>query len=144
MSRAERGVLAGVSLLVLIWLPGTLASDVRGLRSDLRLSPAGRADARGPSAAAGTDLPLVRFAQSTIPSGAPYAVVRAGRWRERRLAAAREAGQAWTQFALAPRVQVGGRDAAWLLLFDSSPRAAGVSRPLRTWRFGQDWLVHRR
>lgn len=137
----QRKLLAGLSILVLIWLPGTFASDLRGLRSNLRLSAAERADARGPNAKAGTNLALVHFAQTEIPAGAAYAVVLGDRWRVRHLAAAREAGQSWTQFALAPRTEVGRASARWLLLLDSNPAGAGIAGARHEWRFGRDWLV---
>jgi hypothetical protein len=137
-------VLAGLSILVLIWLPGTLASDLRGLRSNLRLSASERSDARGPNAKAGTNLALLHFAQGEIPAGAAYAVVLGDRWRARRLAAAREAGRSWSQFALAPRTEVGRAAADWLLLLDSSPVRAGVAGARHEWRFGRDWLVQMR
>jgi hypothetical protein len=140
-SGARRGAALGLLLLVVAWLPGTLASDVRGLRSALRLSARSRAEATGPGARAGADLALLRLARATIPGRAPYAVLTSSRWRERRSAAAREAGTSWTQFALAPRVQVGRGAARWLLVLGSTPRAAGIARPLRAWRAGGDWLV---
>jgi hypothetical protein len=141
MRRAERAVLVALVLLVLAWLPGTLAGDLRGLRSNLRLSHAGRTDARGPAARAGSDLELVRLAQARIPAGASYAVVLGGRWRGPQLAAAREAGQSWTQFALAPRAQVARTRASWLLVLGSRPANAGILRARHMWRVGEDWLV---
>jgi hypothetical protein len=137
----HRMALAGVSLLVVIWLPGVLARDIHGIRANLRLSAAERAEVRGPSARAGSNLALVHIAQANIPAGEPYAVVLGGRWRGRHLAAAREAGRSWTQFALAPRFEVGPGAAAWLLILDSTPAAAGFSRPLHAWHRGRDWLV---
>jgi len=143
-SGARRAVLLGLLALIVIWLPGTLASDIRGLRSALRLSARARAEARGPGAADGSDLALVRLAQSRIPSGAAYAVWTTARWRARHSATARQAGGAWTQFVLAPRVQVGRRAAGWILILGASPRGAGVVRPLHEWRSGGDWLVELR
>ena len=138
-------VLIVLLLLGAAWLPGVLANDLRGLRSALRLSARERADYRGPAARDGTDLALLRVARVRIPAGAPYALVMAGRWKARHLAAAaaqaREAGTSWTQFALAPRVQVPRSRAAWVLIMDSTPQGAGFSRPLHAWRFGRDWLV---
>jgi hypothetical protein len=143
-SGARRAVLLGLLALIVIWLPGTLASDIRGLRSALRLSARARAEARGPGAQAGSDLALVRLAQAEIPPGEAYAVLTTARWRARHTAAARQAGGSWTQFALAPRVQVGRSSAGWLLILGSSPRGAGVARPLHAWRAGRDWLVELR
>jgi hypothetical protein len=143
-SGAQRAALLGLLLLIVLWLPGTLASDIRGLRSALRLSARARAEATGPGARAGADLALLRVARATIPAGAPYAMVTTRHWRERHSATARESGGSWTQFALAPRVQVSRRSARWLLVMDSSPSAAGISRPLHAWRTGRDWLVHTR
>jgi hypothetical protein len=140
-SGARRAVLVGLFALVVIWLPGTLASDIRGLRSALRLSAQERAEARGPGAQAATDLALVRLAQTEIPPGGAYAVLTTARWRARHTATAREAGGSWTQFALAPRVQVARKAAGWMLILDSSPRGAGIARPLHAWRSGSDWLV---
>ena len=131
----------GLFALVAIWLPGTFASDIRGLRSALRLSAQARADARGPGAQAATDLALVRLAKAEIPSGGAYAVLTTARWRAGHTASAREAGGSWTQFALAPRVQVARKAAGWMLILGSSPRAAGIARPLHAWRSGHDWLV---
>ena len=131
----------GLFALVAIWLPGTIASDIRGLRSALRLSARARADARGPGAQAATDLALVRLARAEIPPGGAYAVLTTARWRAGHTATAREAGGSWTQFALAPRVQVARKAAGWMLILDSSPRAAGIARPLHAWRSGHDWLV---
>jgi hypothetical protein len=140
----HRRALVALSLLAAIWLPGVVASDIRGLRANLRLSAGERADVRGPGATAGSNLALVHLAEARMPARAPYAVVLGGRWRGRHLAAAREAGQSWTQFALAPRVEVGRRQAAWLLILDSNPVAAGISRPRHAWHLGHDWLVQLR
>src|SRR4051812_17774736 len=126
-SGAQRAAVVGLFLLVVLWLPGTLASDVRGLRSALRHSARTRAETTGPGARAGADLALLRLARATIPAGAPYAVVTTRRWRERHSATARESGGSWTQFALAPRVQVAPTAAHWLLVMGASPRAARIS-----------------
>ena len=143
-SGAQRAAVLALLLLVVLWLPGTIASDVRGLRSALRLSARARAEATGPGPRAGADLALLRVARAVIPAGAPYAVLTTRRWRERHSATARESGASWTQFSLAPRVQVPRRAARWLLLLDASPRAAGIPRPLHAWRSGRDWLVETR
>ena len=107
---------------------------------------AAAADARGPGAAEGTNLGLVHAALRRIPGGAPFAIVRAGRWGSasspnRSLAFVWQAGQSWTQFVLAPRVQVAPGDAVWLLVRGADPAAAGIRHPLHAWRFGPDWLV---
>jgi hypothetical protein len=143
-SGAQRIAVLVLLLLVVLWLPGTLASDVRGLRSALGHSARTRAETTGPGARAGADLALLRLARATIPAGAPYAVLTTRRWREQHSATAREGGGSWTQFALAPRVQVTRRAARWLLVMDSSPQAAGVARPAHAWRTGRDWLVQTR
>jgi hypothetical protein len=143
-SGARRAVLLGLLLLIVLWLPGTLASDIRGLRSALRLSASARAEATGPGARAGSDLALLRLARTTIPAGAPYAVLTTRQWREQRSATARESGASWTQFALAPRVQVPRAAARWVLVLGSGPRAAGIPSPVHTWRLGGDWLVQTR
>jgi hypothetical protein len=141
----RRAALVVLLALVAVWLPGVLASDVRGLRSALRLSARARADARGPAARAGTNLALLHVAGIRIPAGAGYAIVMGGRWKGRHLAAKlaveREAGTAWTRFALAPRIEVARSRAAWVLVMDATPRGAGLARPLHSWRFGRDWLV---
>jgi hypothetical protein len=143
-SGARRAAFLGLVLLVAAWLPGTLASDLRGLRSSLRLSSATRAEATGPGARAGSDLALLRLARTTIPAGAAYAVLTTRAWREQRSGVARESGASWTQFALAPRVQVVRREAHWVLVLGASPRAAGIVNPVRAWRTGGDWLVQTR
>jgi hypothetical protein len=141
----RRAVLIALVLLIAAWLPGVLASDLRGLRSALRLSARARADYRGPRAGEGTNLALVDVARARIPSGAGYAIVMAGRWQPRhlpaRLAQAREAGTSWTQFALAPRLEVARSRARWVLVMDATPKRAGIARPEHAWRFGRDWLV---
>jgi hypothetical protein len=133
-----------VAVLTAIWLPGTIASDLRGLRDDRRLQHP--ADARGPAAAAGTDLALIHAARARIPKADDFAIVAGGRWHGRRLAGglqlAREAGASWTQYALAPRFQVAPGRARWLLVLDTTPAAAGL-QPRKVWRFGSDWLVQR-
>jgi hypothetical protein len=143
-SGARRAAVLGLLLLVVLWLPGTLASDIRGLRSALRQSARTRAETTGPGARAGSDVALLRLARATIPAGAPYAVLTTRRWRERRSATARESGGSWTQFALAPRIQVARREARWLLVIGSSPQAAGISGAAHAWRTGSDWLVQTR
>ncbi len=143
-SGAQRTALLGLLLLVVLWLPGTLAGDIRGLRSALRHSARTRAETTGPGARAGADLALLRLARATIPARAPYAVLTTRSWRRRRSATARESGGSWTQFALAPRVQVARGAARWLLVIGSTPQAAGIPRPAHAWRTGSDWLVQTR
>jgi hypothetical protein len=142
----QRALFFAVLLTALAWTPVALLSDIRGARSNLRLSARAAADARGPSATAGSDVALVHAAQQRIPRGQPFAIVRAGRWGSaarpnRSLAFAWQAGQSWTQFALAPRLQVAPRDAAWLLLRGASPAEADIRDVVGAWRFGEDWLV---
>ena len=146
----KRQGLAVIALLAvgLAWLPSTLLSDVRGARANARLSHDERRDARGPAAMAGTNLALTHAAQRLIPKDQPFAIVRSGRWGTdakptRRLAFVWQSGQAWTQFALAPRVQVEAGEASWLLVRDGSPTSLDFGRVIRSWRFGSDWLVER-
>ncbi|MDX6536575.1 MAG: hypothetical protein QOD37_916 [Gaiellales bacterium] len=143
--RNQLAFVAAISLVALAWLPGTLLSDVRGLRDNRRLSSTQAEDARGPSAAAGGDLALVRAARSRIPRGLSFAIERGGRWGSERapnraVAFAWQAGQSWTQFELAPRIQVAPADASWILMRDTAP----VGRVARSWQIGPDWLVQRR
>jgi hypothetical protein len=147
--RAQRGLIAAALLIAGVWAPQAVISDIRGARSNLRLSATQAAEARGPSALEGTNRELVRAAERRIPPGESFAIIRAGRWGSaakpaRPLAFAWQAGQSWTEFALAPRVQVAPRDAAWLLIRDQSPAAAGIRNPVRAWRVGEDWLVEER
>jgi hypothetical protein len=142
----QAALLAAVLLLALAWMPAALLSDIRGARANMRLSAAAAADARGPGAAEGTNLGLVHAAVRRIPGGAPFAIVRAGRWGSasspnRALAFVWQAGQSWTQFVLAPRVQVAQGDAVWLLVRGAAPAGAGIRHPVHAWRFGSDWLV---
>jgi hypothetical protein len=145
----QRALLLAVLAIGLACAPAALISDIRGARSNLRLSSLEASTARGPSARAGTNLGLVLAAQRLIPDHEAFAIVRAGRWGSaarpnRSLAFAWQAGQSWTQFALAPRLEVAPRDAVWLLVRDGSPSAAGVRDPVAAWRFGRDWLVEAR
>ena len=145
-TRLQGAVLVAVLLIALAWLPVALVSDIRGVRSNTRLSAAAAADARGPSATAGTNVGLVHAAQRRIPLGKSFAIVRAGRWGSdaspnRSLAFVWQAGQSWTQFELAPRLQVARANAAWLLVRGGGPSAVGIRHPARAWRFGADWLV---
>ena len=148
-NRVQLATVVVVSLLALAWLPSTLLSDVRGLRANLKLSSSQAADARGPAVTAGTNLALVHAAKSRIPELVPFAIVRAGRWGtdekpNRKVAFIWQSGQSWTQFALAPRIQVDPSEAAWILIRDASPAEAGFPHPARAWRFGRDWLVQAR
>jgi hypothetical protein len=145
----QRALLLAVLVIGLAWVPSALISDVRGASSNLRLSSLEASAARGPSAQAGSNLALVRAAQRRIPGHEPFAIVRAGRWGtaakpNRSLAFVWQAGQSWTQFALAPRLEVARRDAVWLLVRDGTPASVGVRHPVRAWQFGRDWLVEAR
>jgi hypothetical protein len=147
-NRAQAALVVLVLVVGLARLPFTLVSDIRGMRSDARLSAAAAAEARGPAAAAGTNIELIRAARKRIPSGAPFAIVRGGSWGtgsrpDRALAFVWEAGQSWTQYDLAPRLEVSASQARWLLIRDATPAAVGVPDPLHAWRFGDDWLVER-
>ena len=138
--------MAIVLLIVAIRLPFTLRSDVRGVQADEKLTPTAVAEARGPAAAAGTNIGLLRAAQARIPRAASYAVVRGGMWGtaehpNRAEAFVWESGESWTQYDLAPRVEVAQSKASWLLIRDARPEAVGVHAPARSWRFGTDWLV---
>jgi hypothetical protein len=148
-NRTQATLVAVVLAIVLVRLPFSLASDLRGARADARLSAAAVAEARGPAALAGTNIGLLRAAQARIPRRASFAIVRAGSWGtdahpNRARAFVWEAGQSWTQYYLAPRVETSTGRARWLLLRDVTPGAAGVRRPLHAWRFGSDWLVEQR
>jgi hypothetical protein len=138
-----------VLVTALARLPFTLERDIRGMRADGRLTATARAEARGPAAAAGTNIDLIRAAQLYIPHAAPFAIVRGGSWGtvtrpNRAVAFVWEAGQSWTQFDLAPRLEVSASRARWLLIRDATPGAIGVHDPLHAWQFGVDWLVERR
>jgi hypothetical protein len=92
---------------------------------------------------------LLRAARTHIPRGAPFALVRGGRWGtaarpNRSQAFVWESGESWTQYYLAPRVEVAAIDARWLLIRDASPATVGVRSSRHTWRFGSDWLVELR
>jgi hypothetical protein len=134
-----------VLALTVAWLPHTLAADLRGLRHDLGLPDS--ADARGPAAAAGTDLDLIHAARARIPKDADFAIAVGGRWVGRRLPGglqlARQAGASWTQYSLAPRFQVDRATARWLLVLDATPASLGL-RPRWALRSGRDWLVRLR
>ena len=145
-NRNQLAFVAAISLIALVWLPGTLLSDARGLQANRRLSPAQAEDARGPSATAGSDLALVHAARRQIPRGLSFAIERGGRWGSdrrpnRAVAFVWQSGRSWTQFELAPRIQVAPADASWILMRDTAPAGARVAR---TWRLGPDWLVERR
>jgi hypothetical protein len=140
--KARQGALAALALLIAGRAPGTLAPDIRGFVADARL---GHPDqVRGVAATAGMNLRLVLAARRLIPRGSAYAIVFAGRWTPGRERGAvpkqREAGEAWTQFTLAPRLAVPASDASWLLVRGASPASLGI-RAARVWRFGDDWLV---
>jgi hypothetical protein len=142
-------ILAVLIALGLLWLPLTLQDDIAGARADLRVSAGDRSYARGPLATAGSDLPLVRAALARMPRHASFALVRAGRWGtdghpNPRESFVWEAGASWTQFTLAPRVEVSRNRAAWLLVRDARPSELGIIRNLHEWRFGDDWLVQLR
>jgi hypothetical protein len=144
-NRNQLAFAAALSLIAIAWLPGTLLSDLRGLRDNRRLSSAEAEDARGPTAAAGGNLALVRAARRQIPPRLSFAIQRGGRWGSARapnraLAFAWQAGQSWTQFELAPRIQVAPDDATWILMRDTAP----PQRFAHAWRIGPDWLVQRR
>jgi hypothetical protein len=148
-NRHQTAFVAAISLIALAWLPSTLLSDVRGLRDNRRLSSSQAEDARGPNAAAGTNLALVHAARSRIPRGRAFAIQRGGRWGtdrapNRAVAFVWQSGQSWTQFELAPRIEVAPRNADWILMRDTAPSGAGHARLVHAWRVGPDWLVQRR
>jgi hypothetical protein len=148
-NRTRLILVAAMLAIGVAWLPVTLRSDIRGARSNLELSPAAAADARGPSAAAGTNIALVHAARERIPEGETYAIVRGGRWGStarptRSLAFVWQAGESWTQFSLAPRVEVDPAVADWILARDADPRDLGFAHPAATWSFGPDSLVKTR
>jgi hypothetical protein len=142
-------VVAVVASLALVWLPIVLHDDVAGAAANGRLSGAAAAFARGPGATAGTNLRLVRAALARMPEDASFSLVRGGRWGsathpDRRTLFVWEAGESWTQYVLAPRLEVAPSAASWLLIRDSTPAAVGVGHPRAVWRFGTDWLVRLR
>jgi hypothetical protein len=148
-SRIQAALLLLVLATALVTLPSTLRSDVDGMRADGRLSATAASEARGPDARAGTNIALIRAARARMPRGASFALVRGGRFGSdahpaHALAFVWEAGQSWTQFALAPRLEVAPGRAGWLLIRDATPASAGVRDPLHAWRFGHDWLVEQR
>jgi hypothetical protein len=148
-SRTQAVVLLLVLVTALVTLPSTLRSDVNGMRADARLSATAASEARGPAASEGTNIALIRAARARMPRGASFALVRGGRFGSdahpvHALAFVWEAGQSWTQFDLAPRLEVAPRQAGWLLIRDATPAAEGVRNPLHAWRFGHDWLVEQR
>jgi hypothetical protein len=148
-SRTQAVLVVLVLVTALARLPFTLERDVRGMRADGRLTAAAKAEARGPAAAAGTNIDLIRAAQLYIPHKASFAIVQAGSWGtaarpNRAVAFVWEAGQSWTQFDLAPRLEVPASRARWLLIRGATPGSVGVRRPLHAWQFGVDWLVERR
>jgi hypothetical protein len=139
-------VVAVVATLALVWLPMALHDDVAGAAANRRLSGDGASLARGPGAKAGTNLALVLAALAHMPRGASFSIVRGGRWGStthpnRRTLFVWETGESWTQYVLAPRVEVAPTAASWLLIRDTTPGAVGVSHPRAAWRFGPDWLV---
>lgn len=138
-----------IAAVALVRLPYTLVSDVRGARGDSRMSARQAGEARGPAALAGTDIDLIRAARRLMPRNAAFAIERGGRWGRgphplHALAFVWESGESWTQFDLAPRLEVEPARASWLLLRDETPGAAGVRHVRHRWRFGQDWLVELR
>jgi hypothetical protein len=141
-------VVAVVASLALAWLPIALHDDVAGAAANARLTGDAASFARGPGATAGTDLPLVQAALARMPLDASFSIVRGGRWGSAARPNPRsrfvwEAGQSWTQYVLAPRVEVAPAAASWRLIRDATPRVAGVVHARAAWRFGQDWLVRR-
>jgi hypothetical protein len=139
-------LVAIVLLVVAVRLPFTVRSDVRGVEADAKLSARAVAEARGPAAAAGTNIVLLRAAQAHIPRGADYAILRGGKWGtaehpNRSEAFVWESGESWTQYDLAPRIEVAPSQARWLLIRDARPDAVGVGAPMHSWRFGNDWLI---
>jgi hypothetical protein len=148
-NRIRFTLVVAISAIGIAWLPVTLLSDIRGARSNLELSSSEASDARGPSATAGTNIALVHAAQARIREGETYAIVRGGRWGSTArpnpsLAFVWQAGEAWTQFSLAPRVEVAPSVADWILVRGADPRAVGFPHPAATWPFGPDSLVQTR
>lgn len=88
-----------------------LHNDVAGAAANGRLTANEASFARGPDATAGTNLALIRAALARIPRSAPFSIVRGGRWGSakhpnRRTLFVWEAGESWTQYVLAPRIEV--------------------------------------
>ena len=127
-SGAQRAAVLGLLLLVVLWLPGTLAGDVRGLRS--ALAALGARARRGDRARrAGRQRPRAAAARARDdPGGRPVSPSDdAAPGASGARATAREPVRSWTQFALAPRAQVARRAARWVLVLGSTPRAAGIA-----------------
>jgi hypothetical protein len=148
-TRMRSGLLVAMVVIGVVWLPVTLHSDIQGARANFELSPREASDARGPSATAGANAALVHAAQSRIPEGETYAIVRGGKWGSstrpnRSFAFVWQAGEAWTQFSLAPRIEVAPAVADWILVRDAAPGDLGFSHPVATWSIGPDWLVKNR
>jgi hypothetical protein len=142
-------VAAVVALLAVVWLPIALESDLDGITSNRHLSTDQAAYARGPSAQAGTNLALVHAALTRIPAGASFSIVRGGRWGTASHPNPKnrfvwEAGESWTQYVLAPRLEVAPQQASWLLVRGGSPTTLGIANARQSWRFGEDWLVRLR
>ncbi len=126
-----------------------LHNDVAGAAANGRLTANEASFARGPDATAGTNLALIRAALARIPRSAPFSIVRGGRWGSakhpnRRTLFVWEAGESWTQYVLAPRIEVPPAAASWVLVRDTTPAAIGIKHPRAAWRFGSDWLVRLR
>ena len=81
-SGAQRAACSGCCCSSRCGCPGTIASDIRGLRSSLRLSARARAEATGPGARAGSDLALLRLARAIHPARGAVRGGDARRWRE--------------------------------------------------------------
>ena len=75
---------------------------------------------------------LARAAISRIPSGDTYAMV----------PVTPQGGSFWLRYVLTPRIRVEPSQARWVLVLGGSPQQAGITGT-RSWRFGDNWLVHR-
>jgi hypothetical protein len=75
---------------------------------------------------------LARAAIGRIPSGDTYAMV----------PVTPQGGSFWLRYVLAPRIRVDPPQARWVLVLGGSPQQAGITGT-RSWRFGDNWLVHR-
>jgi hypothetical protein len=47
----------------------------------------------------------------------------------------------WLRYVLAPRIRTDPSRTHWVLVLGGTPAAAGVT-PRRSWKFGNNWLVH--
>ena len=146
--RRRHGAVAVAILLVpvLVWAPDTLDRDHFVYDHNRKLGPSRAAVdlPRGKERDA-RNLPLIRAAERTIPSGAEYQWVTGGPYLHlgpSRYHQAYVLATDWAQYYLAPRVAVDSSQAPWALVLGAAPADVGL-HPRHAWRYGQDWLVQR-